>query len=180
MKRALTLVGPFFLVVASVVAVLGLVDRVPSRITATPYGALAYRTLEAAERDLGFRLWLPAYYPSDLTWPPSRVYSVTGPPATAVIEVAAAAGERDRLTIWQSPETSRPPAPRVFEPGQELTTNEVVLGRHRAQLAHRFLAGGREVRDLWWNQSGRRITLRYAGPVNQLILMAASMERVHP
>src|SRR5450759_1285965 len=60
-----------------------------------------------------------------------------------------------------------------------LTTNAVTLGRHPATLTRVLAPSGQLLHDVWWDQGPRRLTLRYSGPVEELILIATSLERMH-
>jgi hypothetical protein len=59
-------------------------------------------------------------------------------------------------------------------------TVEVAIGGHRATLTRAQAPNGRILHDLCWDQGARRLTLRYTGPVEDLLRVAANLERVHP
>jgi hypothetical protein len=169
----------WLLVMATVAASLAAVDRLPSWVAGVPHRTWRFDSIQGAERALGARIWLPPFYPADLNWPPTSVVGLQGPPPLVLLTVSSRAGDRDHLQIYQSL-TSDVTAPgRLLAPGQRLTSTPVAIGERSGLLDSLFLDGGREVHDLSWEQGGRRITLRYAGPVESLLLMARSMERAH-
>jgi hypothetical protein len=171
------IIGVWILVMGAAVLALRAADRLPALIAGTPHRARVFATVEQAERALGWRIWLPGYYPEELQWPPFRVEASGTSPVTAILRIGGRDDGRERLVIAQSLGGASAPPRDELPPGRVLGTPTAVrVGAHPAQLA-RVLVGPRELHDLWWDQDRRRITLRYAGPVQQLLLIAGSLER---
>jgi hypothetical protein len=170
------LIGAWTLVIAAAAAGLAALDRLPALIAGTPHGARVFASVEEAERAVGARIRLPGYYPEDLRWPPTRIEVSRSVPPTVVIRVAGRDGARERLVVAQCIRGTASPPPDLLPPGQAMETTRVQLGSTTAHLV-RVLLGPRELHDVWWDQRERRITLRYTGPVRQLLLMAESLER---
>jgi hypothetical protein len=80
----------------------------------------------------------------------------------------------------QSIESPAPPPEALLPPVQVLMTIDVAVGRHRATLTRALAPSGQVLHDLSWEQGTRRLTVRYVGPVEDLLLIAASLERTHP
>jgi hypothetical protein len=135
-----------------------------------------YASIEDAERALGARIWMPAYYPDELRWPPRRVEVSAARPTTVAVRIAGRDGSGERLALVQTVGAHVPPPPALLPPGERMETTPVALGGRQATLA-RVLVGSRELHDLWWDQDGRRVTIRYSGPVDRLLLIAGSLER---
>lgn len=178
MQSLSRVIGIWVLVMVTTAVVLSALDRVPGLLAGTPHRARVYPGLEEAERALGARIWLPAFYPEDLRWPPSRVEASASAPTTVLVRVRAREGGGEKLVVAQCLGCFDEPPTDLLPPGRVLGTSEVRVGTNAARLV-RLLVGTREVHDLAWDQGGRRITLRYAGPVQQVLLMAGSMERLH-
>jgi hypothetical protein len=165
----------WLLVMAGAAVALKVLDHVPTLIAGTPRGVRVYRSIEEAERALSARIWMPGYYPDELRWPPLRIeLAPTRPPAVAV-RIASRDGDPDRLAVVEAMGPGAPP-PVLLPAGETMETSPVVVGGGPAVLS-RVLLGTRELHDLSWSQGGRSIVLRYAGPVDRLLLIAGSLER---
>lgn len=171
------IVVSWLVVVAAFALALKALDRLPALLTGTPHGVRVYATIEDAERALGARVWLPAFYPDTLAWPPSRVDAWPGPPVVVALYMDARADGHERLVLVESLGTPAPPPPALLPPGQVLTTIEVPIGSRTAVLTRAVAPGGEVVHDVSWDHGTRRLTLRYHGPVEELLLIAASLER---
>lgn len=169
-------IGVWVLVMAVTAVALKALDRVPSLLAGTPHRARVFGSIEEAERAVGARIWLPAYYPDELEWPPASIEATTTPPLAVVVRIARRSDGRERLVVVQSIGETAAPAPDFLPPADELGTAAVRVGAHAARLS-RVLVGPYERHDLWWDQGGRRVTLRYSGSMETLLLIAASLER---
>ena len=167
-------VASWLLVMAVAAVALKAVDHVPTLLAGTPHGVRVYRSIDDAERAIGARVWMPGYYPDELRWPPARVEVGAAGPAAVAVRITGSDGDPDRLVIVQTIGAEGTPPSSVLPAGEPLGTSAVTVGSHPAVLA-RILLGTREVHDVSWTQDGRRIVLRYAGPVDRLLLMAASL-----
>lgn len=174
--RAPRAVAVWLLVMAASGVLLSALDHLPGLLLGAPRRARVFASIEEAERALGVRLWLPSYFPDELAWPPSRVEADAAVPPTVAIRVRGRADGRERLVIAQSLGGRATPPPRLLPPGEVMNAADVVVGRQRGRLV-RVLVGADSLRDVWWDQGSRRVTLRYAGPVDRLLLIAASLER---
>jgi hypothetical protein len=179
MSNRFRAVRSWVLIAAGFVVVLMAADRVPALIAGTPHGARVYRTLAEAERAVGARLWVPAAFPPSVDWPPVRVDAWPGPPTSVVIHARGRADARERLALVQSIGAPAPPRANVLDPLQELMTVGVPVGRHTATLTRGLASDGQLLHDLSWTEGTRRVTIRYAGPVEELLAMADSLERTH-
>jgi hypothetical protein len=89
-------------------------------------------------------------------------------------------GADERLVIVQSIGAPASPPSALLEPLEPLVVVNVTVGRHVAVLTRGVEPGGRVLHDLSWDAGDRRLTIRYTGPVEQLLRLAASLERTHP
>lgn len=167
------LIGAWVLVMAVVVSALSALDHVPGLLAGTTRRARVYSSIEEAERAVGARLWLPGYYPDEWRWPPARVEASASGPVSVSVRIAGRGGG-ERLVIVQSIEGPAAPPPALLSPGEVMETTDVTVAGRPARLVRR-LVGTRRVHDLSWDQGGRRVTLRHAGPVQQLLLTAHSL-----
>jgi len=177
-RRAI--VGSWLLVVAGFFVGLRAVDRVPALLAGTPHGVRVYTSIEEAERALGARIWLPAYYPDSLAWPPARVDAWPGPPVSVAVHIGGRRDTRERLVVVQSIGGRAGAPPPLLPPAQVLATAEVVVGDRTALLTRVVAGDGEVMHDVSWEHGERRLTLRFHGPVEQLLLIAGSLERTQP
>ena len=175
MTERARLIGVWVLVMGVAAGALKALDRVPSLLAGTPHGARVFGSIEEAERAVGARIWLPAYYPDELAWPPASVEATSTEPLAVVVRIARRSDGRERLVVAQSIGATAAPPPHFLPRADEIGAAEVVVGAHRARLS-RVLLGPYELHDLWWDQGGRRVTLRYTGPVETLLQIASSLE----
>jgi hypothetical protein len=173
-------VRSWLLIAAGFAGVLKAADRVPALVAGTPHGARVYSTVPEAERALGTRLWVPASCPASVEWPPARVDAWPGPPTSVAIRARGRSDAGERLVLVQSIGAPAPPPAALLEPLQELMTVEVRVGSHPATLTRGLAPSGHVVHDLWWDEGSRRVTVRYSGPVEELLLIAAGLQRTHP
>lgn len=176
MQSIFRLLASWLLVMAVAAASLVALDHVPTVLAGTPRGVRAYPSIEEAERAIRARVWMPGYYPDELAWPPARVDVSPGSPPAVAVRITGRDGVAHRLVIVET----LSPEPRalagLLPAGELMGTNVVTLAGHAAVLS-RVLVGTREWHDLSWTQAGRAITLRYAGPVDRLMLIAGSLAR---
>ena len=156
-------------------------DYVPSLLAGTPHGARVYWTLADAEAGLGARIWVPTSYPAAIAWPPARIDVWPVPPVSVAVHFNGRAGERDLLILVQSiGARARPPA-ALLQPVETLmTVGDVPLPIHAATMTRELAPGGQLLHDLSWDQGSRHLVLRYAGPVEDLLLVAGNLERIRP
>ncbi|HEX7485463.1 MAG TPA: hypothetical protein VF332_04885 [Vicinamibacterales bacterium] len=173
-------VQSWLLVAAGFAVALKAADRVPALIGGTPHGARVYATLAEAEAAIGAHIWVPTYCPDSLVWPPTRVDVWPGPPPSVAVHLRGRGNERDRLILEQSIGMLAPPPDLLLQPGQVLMAVDVQVGRRQATLTRALAQDGQVLHDLSWDQGTRHVLLRYTGPVEELLLIAASLERMRP
>jgi hypothetical protein len=156
-------------------------DHVPSLVAGTPHGARVYRTLADAEAGIGARIWVPASCPGAIEWPPSRIDVWPIPPVSVAVRFRGRAGGQARLILVQSIGVrARPPEALLPALQVLMTIDDVPLGGHTATMTRELAPDGQLLHDLSWDQGTRHLVLRYMGPVEDLLLVAGSLERMHP
>ncbi len=170
----------WLLVTAGIAVALKAADRVPALVAGAPHGARSYRTVAEVERATGARVWLPTALPPSVDWPPFRIDAWPGPPLSVALRANGRSQPREHLVIVQSIGAPAPPPGPLLEPLQPLLVTDVPVGSHRGVLTRGLERGGRLVHDLAWDVGTRRLTLRYAGPVEELLRLAAAFERERP
>jgi hypothetical protein len=130
-------------------------------------------TLEEAERRLGIRIPLPAYYPQRLAWPPAEVRIAGGRHGSAELHLAARDGGPP-VELVISTEAGTPIAPALLEGRTVLGSRPTVVGSQPAALAT-ILLDGVSWHELDFEHEGRAVVLRTRGDLDELFRMAKSM-----
>ena len=156
-------------------------DVLPQAI-GEPAGGRPFTRVADVERRLGERLAIPAFFPQRYRWPPTRIRLAARRPAAVLLAFTAIdagmAGER----LWLAQTVGgRDEVPAGIWPAG------VVLDSAGAQVAgedgtlERLLGeDGRVWFQVRWEQWDRRLQLRSAGPVAELLAMARSLRREGP
>ena len=152
-------------------------DRIPALLVGAPHGVRVYRSIAHAQRALRARIWMPGYFPDTLAWPPTRIDATTAPPAVAV-RVSGRRDAGERLVVYQSIETPSDPPASLLAPAELLESADVTIAGRAAVLARVATADGRLLHEVRWTHGSRRIVIRFAGPVEQLMSIASSLERL--
>ena len=171
------LILAFVAVLAAVAVALRALDWVPSQIGAEPRGIRRYSSVQALERKVGERVWLPAYFPDTLLWPAVRVRLVFGRPAAVGLAFAGRVQPNQDLIVCQTLGGYGTIPEALLPGGVVLQTTTITVDGHPAAISRVSLGDGLPVHDLDWESAGRSIRLRFHGPADQLIRMAESLER---
>jgi hypothetical protein len=156
-------------------------DRLPSLLAGTPHGARVYWAVADAEAAVGARIWLPSSVPPSIGWPPARIDVWPEPPVSVAVHFPARAGGPDGLILVQSIGARAAPPDAILPPVQVLmTVGDVSLGGRMGTMTRALAPSGQLLHDLSWDQGPRHLVLRYAGPVEDLLQVAASLEWIRP
>jgi len=169
------IIGALAVVAGAAAGILAALDTVPGALAGEPRGVVKVARVEDAERHLGARLLVPAFFPDSLRWPPAAVSYVFGPPATALLSFDARAGGT-ALLLAQSVPAATPLSEELWPPANVMSTTSTTVDGGRLAVDRVLDADGR-----FWSQTsfvarGRRVALRSAGPAAELARMALSLE----
>lgn len=174
--RELTLVlTTLGLVLGAMVGLLRGLDSLPGYLLGEPRGGKTYRNVEEVERKLGERLLLPSYFPDTLRWPPAAIRLVSGPPLSVTLTFMGREGDEERFIVYQAFGGAGPVPPQLLPPGLVLHTTTVSVGGTAGELSRIRAEDGAIWHEIGWWREGRRMTLRFRGPVEELLKMARSM-----
>jgi hypothetical protein len=162
------------LVLGATAGVLRILDALPGRLRHEPPGVRRVASVEDAERVVGARLWLPAYFPDSLRWPPATVTVHAGPPPAVTLAFEDAAGEVVLLLVESLARRLAAPPPAPAAP-QVLQVRPVVIGDAEATLSRFVGHDGRVWHDLAWTLDGRSLVLRSRGPAEDLVRIGGSI-----
>lgn len=137
------------------------------QILGEPAGGRPFDGIAQVERRLGERVALPAYFPSTLPWPPSRIRVGGQRPAAVVISFG------DVAVLGQTIGGAQPIPARLWPSGVVLESTETAHGTLGRVLAE----DGRIFRELRWQRWDRQFALRFPGSTDELFRIAGSMRR---
>jgi len=155
-------------------------DAVPRLVMGERPGVVRYQSIEGAERALGVRLFVPAFFPDTLRWPPSSIRVFAGPPAGAALAFDGRDGEPERLVIYQAPGPRASIAMALMPSARVLLRTEVDLSGGSATVVRVELANGQVANDLIWYRPDETLALRYDGPADELVRIAHGLRRRRP
>lgn len=153
---------------------LRIADALPSWWLGQPRGFVVYDTLADATRDLRTRLLVPAFFPSDLAWPPARLERAPGPGRPALVTFNDRRTGVPRLFIAQCVDGDCTIPPELLPPIETASVRRILSGGFEADLATPPSGPWREVRG---ERQGRRVVVRFNGDEATLVRMARSLHR---
>ncbi len=163
------------LVTGGMAALLRTVDALPGLFLGEPRGIVRHPSIEEAERALGARVLLPAYFPDSLRWPPSSIRSGHVPAPGLAVQFIGREGGRERLFVFETiPGGSEFPSSLVPEASAYYTVPVLVGNAAGAFRSVRMAAEG-NFSEVEFHKEGRKILIRYAGTGDELMKIAGSL-----
>lgn len=170
------LLGRYLAVVAGAAAALLVLDAVPWLLSGTGRGVTTYRSVEEAERALGTKLLVPAYFPELWRWPPSSVLTTNVPARAAALILERGEGS-GTLFLVQTVDGDLPVPGRLLPRGKELHEVDFDLDGTPARMTDVLLPPDGTFHDLSLVAKGRHVVFRFQGDPVTVLKMAASLPR---
>ena len=171
-KKALHVLS-FVVTMAVAVGLLKVLNWVPGALE--PGLMARYPSIESAVATLGIRkVYVPAYFPETLSWPPAEVLAQNKPYPAVVMEFSGTRGGQTVLVVSQAAST-------LFVPDAAIrfrTINEKVpldLRGRRASLEAGVCEDRSACSRVQWDEGEVRIVLTMKAPSVELIRIAESM-----
>lgn len=154
---------------------LRMADAVPGLLLGTSRGVLSHASVEEAARRVGAPVFVPAYFPESLGWPPAGIRSSRG---AVALELR---GRRDGVELLLVEGPAHAPLPdSLLARGTVFHSVRFDLGGQPATLAQVQLSPGETWQDLSFEADGRLIVFRFRGPTEVFLKMAESLSAHHP
>jgi hypothetical protein len=162
-------------VTAAAALVLAAVGSLPARFGGDTREVRRAASLEDAERRLGARLLLPAYFPERLEWPPAQVRVAGGKGGSAAL-LFRSRGVRDDqpVELLQASSPAGAIDPELLGDRRVRGSSRTTVGSRPASIAE-VLRDGWTWRELSFEVDGRSVLLRSKGDVDELYRMARSV-----
>ena len=163
----------FAVTLAVVVGLLKVLNWAPGALEP---GLLArYPSIDVAVSRLGIRqVYVPAYFPESLSWPPAEILAQSKPYQAVVMEFVRAGDGQTALVISQA-------ANRLFQPDVAIpfrTVSETVpldLKGRKARLEASVCSDRSACSRIQWDEGEIHIVLTMKAPAVELIRIAESM-----
>lgn len=172
--EALKTVGTLVAVLGVITLGLRILDLIPPYLA--PEAVRTYPTVEEAQRSTGLPIYLPAYFPDYLKWPPDEIRGWPEPDRRVSIKVALR--DSGQAVLWleewlprageplpDMPKTAQVVERETFDLGNGLEAEMVSYTDIGAQLYYRLL----------WDQADVRVVLTATLPRDEVVRMARSM-----
>lgn len=165
----------FLLAVLSVLAVLRIMNWLPS--VAQKETMRRYDTLEQVRTALNLRdVYVPAYYPQDISWPPAEILA-QAKPGPAVVMVCRRARNGEILLVITEAVSTRFPVDTGITIDRLTEKVPYRLKERNAVLEVGLCGNGEACSRIGWKEGDLRITVAMRSSPFELIRIAESMVR---
>jgi hypothetical protein len=173
-------VGTFAAVMLATTVTLAALNTLPEWLGNNPHRVRSATSISAAEARLGRGLWLPAYYPQWLAWPPASVRYVAGPPSIVGLELHTRDTGEPVMHYVQAAVATAAVPDLLLPAAQRSDESAARVSGHPAALATVRLADGSRWRELSWSDGDGRFVMRYRGHDADVLRMARSLRKERP
>ena len=138
----------------------------------------SYGSVEEAERSLGLRIFLPAYFPDYLIWPPKEIKVARKPSLMITLIFISQEDRRPSLIIHEiisSRDQSKGAGVGLMEPERDSEKIQVSVGGEKGTQELGVLEAGRRWTQLSWKHGDRKMVLRSNRSVEDLLKIARSI-----
>jgi hypothetical protein len=177
MRRHAVSLLVFLLFTGALVLALELLDRLPGMFQ--PGAVRGYASIAEAQSDLGIRkIYVPAYFPKTLTWPPSRILAQSKPFAAVVLEFRRVDSTDVALVITQTSSRRLQQEPAIHLTRIQQTTSVNLKGRE-ALVESGSCDDGEPCSQISFMEGDLWMTVQMRSSPAELLLLAGSMVDVH-
>jgi hypothetical protein len=160
-------------VVSASAATIGALGALPGWIAGESAGVHHVATADDAERRLGARLLLPAYFPEHIAWPAAEVRIAGGRRGSAELQFRDRTGG-PALQLIQATDDGAPIAAELLGGVTVLDTQRTAVASRPATLSS-VLVDGARWQQLSWYPAGRAMVLRGRVDLDELYAIARSV-----
>ncbi len=148
-------------------------DELPAISAGVARGVRRVDSISALEHRISHRMPIPAYFPDTLMWPPSDVLTVGG--SSASISFRRRQGTDTWLIVAMA--VGWPTVPiEILPPATPLQTEHTTVQNVPATVERLSDVDGVSWYQLTWHTSGTTLLVRYRGTLDEIMLIANSMD----
>jgi hypothetical protein len=155
---------------------LALLGRAPGWLAGEERHVRIVERVEEAARRTGARLYLPAYFPQRLAWPPERIRIAGGHGGSVAITFASAEDGLPSLILFQATVAGEPISPLLLGKARVLHQSRTTVGTTPATIGN-VLADGANWQQLSWQVGGIQLVLRARSAEPELHRLAHGLRR---
>ena len=152
---------------------LRVLDELPGMAAGVVRGVRRVGSVAALERQVSHKLPIPAYFPDLLMWPPSDLLTFGGTSASMSFRHRQAASTW--LIVALAVGTGSI-APQVLPPATSLQSEDTAVRSLPARVERLRDLNGVLWYQLTWQTSGEALLVRYRGTLDEVMLIANSMD----
>jgi hypothetical protein len=158
------------------VVTLGALGRTPTWLVGEERHVRVVETVDEAARRAGARLYLPAYFPSRLAWPPERIRIAGGKGGSVAITFASTEDGLPSLVLYQATVAGEPVSPLLLGKTRLLHESKTRIGTTPAVVAN-VIADGANWQQLAWQVGGIQLVLRARSAEPEIHRLAHGVRR---
>ncbi|MDA8431783.1 MAG: hypothetical protein M0Z60_02330 [Nitrospiraceae bacterium] len=163
----------FGIIVFVTLVVLSLLSWLPSAVQRE--GIRRYRSIEDVKAVLKIKkIFLPAYFPQYLIWPPSEIYAARKPHTIVLMHFTNFKKTDTVLSIRQTELSYKSPLKSRIEPVTIKKREEVVIKGRKGLLAVALCHGGEPCNSVSWQEDGYNVEIVAKDSVEELLKIAES------
>jgi hypothetical protein len=155
---------------------LGILGRTPAWLAGEERHVRIVETVDDAARRAGGRLYLPAYFPRRLAWPPERIRIAGGRGGSVALTFASSEDGLPSLVLFQATVPGEPVSPLLLGKARVLHESRTTVGNTPASIAN-VLADGASWQQLSWQVGGIQLVLRARSAEPELHRLAHGLRR---
>lgn len=155
---------------------LGVLGRMPTWLGGEERHVRVVETVDEAARRVGARLYLPAYFPRRLAWPPDRIRVAGGRGGSVAITFTSSEDGLPSLILYQATVAGEPVSPLLLGTTRLLHESKTRIGTTPAVVAN-VLADGANWQQLSWQIEGIHLVLRARSAEPEIHRLAHAVHR---
>jgi hypothetical protein len=174
--EAIKMLAILIWVAGATAGTLGVLGRTPGWLAGEERHVRTVATVDDAARRVGARLYLPAYFPQRLAWPPARVRVAGGRGGSVEATFRSSEDGLPSLVLFQATVPGEPVSPLLLGKARVLHESRTTIGTTPAVIAS-VLADGANWQQLSWQVGGISIVLRARSAEPEIHRLAHGLRR---
>ncbi|HSM92381.1 MAG TPA: hypothetical protein VLT47_05785 [Anaeromyxobacteraceae bacterium] len=163
-------------VTSATAVTLGVLGRAPAWLAGEERHVRAVETIDEAARRVDARLYLPAYFPKRLAWPPARIRIAGGRGGSVAVTFASSEDGLPSLLVFQATRAGDPISPLLLGRPDVLKESRTTVGRVPATIST-VVIDGAVWQQLSWQLDGIPLVLRARSAEPELHRLAHGLRR---
>lgn len=133
-------------------------------------------TVDEAARRVGARLYLPAYFPSRLAWPPEKVRVAGGKGGSVAVTIVSSEDRLPSLIVFQATVPGEPISPLLLGKPRIMYEGRTRVGTTPAAISN-VVIDGAVWQQLTWQVDGIQLALRARSAEPEIHKLAHGLRR---